>query len=81
MQHHAIPCKGPKGYTLTIPGRQEPMATLPGTRLGPYEILFTINTGRMGEVYEARDTKVRRNVAIKVLPALFVNDAERSARF
>jgi eukaryotic-like serine/threonine-protein kinase len=52
-----------------------------GTRLGPYEILAPIGAGGMGEVYRARDTKLDREVAIKVLPAAFAQDPERLARF
>jgi len=52
-----------------------------GTRLGPYEILFALGAGGMGEVYRARDTKLDRDVAIKVLPPIFVSDPERVARF
>ena len=52
-----------------------------GTRLGSYEIVTQIGAGGMGEVYEARDTKLGRNVAIKVLPAAFVNDPDRLSRF
>jgi Tol biopolymer transport system component len=52
-----------------------------GTRLGPYEILAPIGAGGMGEVYRARDTKLDRDVAIKVLPAALAQDAERLARF
>jgi serine/threonine protein kinase len=44
------------------------MSLLPGTRLGPYEILAPIGAGGMGEVYRARDAKLQREVAIKVLP-------------
>ncbi len=57
------------------------MAILPGRRLGPYEILSAIGAGGMGEVYRAHDTKLARDVAIKVLPANFVNDPERLSRF
>jgi len=53
----------------------------PGTRLGSYEILALIGAGGMGEVYRARDTKLAREVAIKVLPSLFTRDPERLARF
>jgi eukaryotic-like serine/threonine-protein kinase len=53
----------------------------PGTRLGPYEIVALLGAGGMGEVYRARDTKLDREVAIKVLPELFVSDPERVARF
>src|SRR3984893_5916885 len=52
-----------------------------GTRLGPYEVVAQIGAGGMGEVYRAHDTKLARDVAIKVLPANFVNDAERLSRF
>jgi serine/threonine-protein kinase len=59
-------------------------ATMPltlGTRLGPYDILSFIGAGGMGEVYQAHDTKLDRDVAIKVLPEQFANDSERLARF
>ena len=52
-----------------------------GSRLGPYEILSPLGVGGMGEVYRARDTKLNRDVAIKVLPELFAADPERLARF
>lgn len=52
-----------------------------GTRLGPYEIAAPIGAGGMGEVYRARDSKLNRDVAIKVLPAEFASDSERVARF
>ena len=56
--------------------------TLPaGTRLGPYEILTPVGAGGMGEVYRARDTRLGRDVAVKVLPASFANDGDRLARF
>ncbi len=57
------------------------MAILPGRRLGPYEILSAIGAGGMGEVYQAHDTKLGRDVAIKVLPEAFAHDAERLSRF
>ena len=57
------------------------MALQPGTRLGPYEIVSALGAGGMGEVYEARDTKLKRQVAIKVLPESVAADAERLARF
>jgi serine/threonine protein kinase len=53
----------------------------PGTRLGPYEITAGIGAGGMGEVYCARDTKLDRAVAIKILPGAFAADTERIARF
>ena len=57
------------------------MSIAPGTRLGPYEITAKLGEGGMGEVYRATDTKLEREVAIKVLPAAFVEDPERLARF
>jgi serine/threonine-protein kinase len=57
------------------------MALASGTRVGPYEIVKAIGAGGMGEVYRAHDTKLGRDVAIKVLPEAFAADAERLARF
>jgi len=53
----------------------------PGTRLGPYEIVSSLGAGGMGEVYRARDTELKREVAIKILPADVTADADRLARF
>jgi Tol biopolymer transport system component len=53
----------------------------PGTKLGDYEVIGLLGAGGMGEVYRARDARLRRDVAIKVLPASLVNDAERLRRF
>jgi len=53
----------------------------PGSRLGPYEVIAPLGAGGMGEVYKARDTKLNREVAIKVLPQAFAKDSERMARF
>src|SRR5215212_2681981 len=57
------------------------MALTLGTRLGPYEILGLLGVGGMGEVYRATDTNLKRQVAIKVLPASVADDAQRLARF
>ena len=53
----------------------------PGARLGPYEVVSPIGAGGMGEVYRARDARLNRDVAIKVLPASFSNDPDRLRRF
>jgi eukaryotic-like serine/threonine-protein kinase len=55
--------------------------SLVGTKLGSYQVLTLLGVGGMGEVYQAHDNKLRRDVAIKVLPAAFMNDADRLARF
>ena len=57
------------------------MPIIPGTRLGPYEIVDLLGAGGMGEVWRARDTRLGREVAVKVLPEEFVDDVERAARF
>ena len=57
------------------------VALASGSRLGAYEILSLIGSGGMGEVYRAKDTKLGRDVALKILPASFTNDPERVARF
>jgi serine/threonine protein kinase len=57
------------------------MALTSGTRLGPYEIQSPLGAGGMGEVYRARDTRLGRDVAIKVLPEALVQDADRLRRF
>ena len=57
------------------------MSVTPGARVGPYEITGAVGAGGMGEVFRARDTKLNRDVAIKVLPAAFADDPERLARF
>src|SRR5688572_21508802 len=57
------------------------MALSTGIKLGAYEILSLLGAGGMGEVYRARDTRLNRDVAIKVLPAAFSTDADRLRRF
>ena len=57
------------------------MPLTPVTRVGVYEILAPLGAGGMGEVYRARDSKLNRDVAIKVLPELFTADPDRLARF
>ena len=56
------------------------MPMQPGTTLGPYSVTAKIGEGGMGEVYQARDTKLDRDVALKVLPEAFTSDPDRLAR-
>ncbi|MCG3191413.1 MAG: Serine/threonine-protein kinase PknD [Thermoanaerobaculia bacterium] len=60
---------------------ESPMTLLPGTRLGPYEIVSPLGAGGMGEVYRARDPKLERDVAVKVLPESLPRNAQTLARF
>src|SRR4029079_4734069 len=57
------------------------MSVAPGARLGPYEITAKIGAGGMGEVYRATDIRLKREVALKILPLAFASDPERMARF
>ena len=57
------------------------MSLAPGTKLGPYEVVALAGAGGMGEVYRARDARLNREVAIKVLPAAFARDPDRLRRF
>ncbi len=76
--------KDEEQVTSRISGSQSVESSMPlssGSQLGPYQILTALGAGGMGEVYRARDTKLNRYVAIKVLPELFASDPERLARF
>ena len=57
------------------------MGLTPGTRLGVFEVLAQIGEGGMGQVYRARDMKLNRDVALKILPATLASDSDRLARF
>ncbi len=57
------------------------MSLAAGTRLGPIQITRPIGSGGMGDVYRARDTRLGRDVAVKVLPAAMAGDPDRQARF
>src|SRR6266516_1189995 len=57
------------------------MTLQPGDRFGLYEVVSSLGAGGMGEVYRARDTKLGRDVAIKILPQRFTSDPDRLARF
>lgn len=59
----------------------DPLTLSIGTRLGPYEILSSLGAAGMGEVYRATDTKLKRQVALKILPSLLAADPDRVARF
>ena len=69
-------------HRVIVPGTFGPSITLAtGTRLDHYEILSHLGAGGMGEVYRARDTKLARDVAFKLLPEAFTEDPERLLRF
>ena len=57
------------------------MSLIPGTSVGSYEVTGTLGAGGMGEVYRGRDTRLNRDVAIKILPDAVAHDTDRVARF
>ena len=78
--HHASVSTGPwaaAAAQLIV----KPVLLEPGRHLGPYQIVAFLAAGGMGEVYRARDTKLKRDVALKVLPEAFARDPGRMARF
>src|SRR5262245_21861848 len=72
---------GPQRYLVDQIDSAEVMSLTPGSRIGSYEITAAIAAGGMGEVCRARDTRLNRDVAIKVLPTAVARDKERVARF
>ena len=70
-----------RGRARSRPYNPQDLALAPGTRLGVYEVAAQIGEGGMGLVYRARDTKLNRDVALKILPDAFASDADRLARF
>ncbi len=77
-ERYSIRCNSPAARPNTASAA---LALIPGSRLGVYEIIAPLGEGGMGVVYRARDSKLDRQVAIKVLPDQFVSDPERLARF
>ena len=71
------------GWSLVVERHHaiSPLALTPGTRLGVYEVTVQIGAGGMGQVYQATDTKLKRQVAIKILPPSLATDPDRLARF
>ena len=81
-----MPRRLPRGLELPVasdPARiiASQLALAPGTRLGVYEVSAPIGEGGMGQVYRARDTKLNRDVALKILPDVFASDPDRLTRF
>ena len=80
-QGHAIEALAPSAAVSLRDGAWAEHRLQRGARLGHYEILSAIGKGGMGEVYRARDSKLERDVAIKILPRIFTSDPDRLARF
>src|SRR5260221_12910920 len=77
----AVAIAAPNAKFSTRYNRGDFMPLTSGTRVGAYEIVAPIGAGGMGEVYRARDTKLAREVAIKVLPEAFADDPDRLSNF
>src|SRR5258707_12532402 len=71
----------PRGAVFRQGRINQPMSLPAGTRLGPYEILSPVGAGGMGEVYRAKDTRLDRTVAIKILPADMADNPDARQRF
>jgi len=91
-RRHACGCPSPRIRSAVVaralvwkilswPYNPAAMSLAPGARLGPYEIVAPLGAGGMGEVYRARDTRLNRDVAIKILPETFATDRDRVRRF
>src|SRR5438045_892220 len=84
MQSISVPSSSPSTYEHKDPRRQShriTMAITAGTCIGPYEIVGWLGAGGMGEVYRARDPRLDREVAIKLIPETFATDSSRVRRF
>ena len=79
LWRHALPIRRP--WHLPSYNPATAVALTPGIRLGPYEVISAIGAGGMGEVYKARDARLQRDVAVKVLPSSVARDPEQRARF
>ena len=66
-------------YNSAVSTTKSEVVLQPGSRLGAYEIISLLGAGGMGEVYRAKDTRLKREIAVKVLPDTFATDAERLA--
>ena len=73
--------RGSRRCARALPYNLWPLPLAPGARLGVYEVTAAIGEGGMGQVFRARDTKLNRDVALKILPDSFASDAERLQRF
>src|SRR5205823_2910934 len=76
-----VPSPSRRPACLSTQGASTTMTLAVNTRLGPYEILCSLGSGGMGEVYRARDSRLERDVAVKVLPERLAQDATALARF